>query len=123
MRETRYTQTTQANSSQLDSGGVDSEASGGTEADHDEKTPVNKVRLSDSCRQLIVDECVLCGETHRHGSADPVVANGGRSHRVEHCRGINHQGGYYLELAENADPPEWWYGRVERERGVEVEKA
>ena len=93
-----------------------------TRADHDKETPVNKVRLSDSLRQLIVDECVLCGETHRHGSMDPVAANGGRSHRVEHCHGIEHHGGYYLELADDAEPPEHWYSWVDEKSEMGVDR-
>jgi len=93
-----------------------------TEADHDAETPVNQVRFSDSGRQFIVDDCVLCGETHRHGSMDPTAAKGGRSHRVEHCHGINHSGGYYLELADDAEPPEWWHSWIESERGVSIDE-
>jgi hypothetical protein len=91
-----------------------------TEADHDAETPVNPVHFSDSGRQFILEECVLCGETHRHGSCDPVVAKGGRSHRVGHCHGINHSGGYYLELADDAEPPHWWTGWIARERGLDM---
>lgn len=83
-----------------------------TEADHEAQTPVNPVRLSESGRQFIIDECVICGERHGHGSKDRVVANGGRSHRAAHCHDTDHSGGYYLELAADAEPPEWWYGWV-----------
>ena len=78
------------------------------EADHDAQTPVNTVRLSESCKQLVIDTCVLCGGTHRHGAYDRAVARGERSHRAEHCDG-DHTGGYYLELAADADPPAYWY--------------
>jgi hypothetical protein len=91
-----------------------------TEVDHDDETPVNQVHFTDDGRQFIVKECVLCGETHRHGSCDPAVAEGGRSHRVEHCHGISHSGGYYLELADDAEPPQRWAGWLERETGVDV---
>ena len=86
----------------------------------DEKTPVNTVRLSSSLRQLIIDECVICGDRHAHGSKDPTVANGGRSHRGAHCRGVDHSGGYYIELDDDADPPERWYSWVDGESGIEV---
>lgn len=89
-----------------------------TDEDAD-KTPVNYVRLSDSVRQFIIDDCVLCGETHRHGSMDPTVATGGRSHRSAHCTGPD-TGGYYLELAPDAEPPERWYSWVDRASGLEV---
>jgi hypothetical protein len=91
-----------------------------TEADHDAKTPVNPVRLSESGRQFIIDECVICGERHGHGARDATVANGGRSHRASHCHGADHSGGYYLELADDEEPPEWWYGWVNRDTSVEV---
>ena len=96
-----------------------------TEAETDrdetaEKTPVNTVRLSDSLRQFIIDECVICGERHGHGSKDATVANGGRSHRGAHCRGVDHSGGYYIELDDDADPPERWYSWVDGESGIEV---
>ena len=84
-------------------------------ADHDAKTPVNTVRLSDSGKQLVVDHCVICGDTHRHGSHDRTVAEGGRSHRAAHCRGADHSGGYYLELDDDADPPDHWYAWLEVE--------
>jgi hypothetical protein len=84
--------------------------------DHDAKTPVNEVRLSGSLRQFIIDDCVLCGETHRHGSLDATVAKGGRSHRIAHC---GDGGGYYLELADDADPPERWYSWLESETGFD----
>lgn len=84
-----------------------------------DKTPVNYVRLGDSLRQFIIDDCVLCDETHRHGSMDPTVANGGRSHRSAHCTGPG-GAGYYLELAPDAEPPERWYSWVDRESGLEV---
>ena len=77
----------------------------------DEKTPVNTVRVSDSGRQFIVEDCVLCGGTHYHGSKDPTVAEGGRSHRVSHCGGRS-QGGYYLELDDEHEPPEHWWTYV-----------
>jgi hypothetical protein len=75
-----------------------------------EQPPVNTVRLSDTGRQFVVDECVLCGETHCHGAADAVVARGGQSSRVAHCSGRHTQ--YLLELADDADPPAWWYDWV-----------
>ena len=86
----------------------------------DEKTPVNTVRLSDSLRQFIIDECRICGARHAHGSKDPTVANGGRSHRAAHCRGVDHSGGYYIELEDDVEPPERWYSWVDRESGIEV---
>ena len=80
-----------------------------TEADHDAKTPVNTVRLSDSGKQLVVDDCVICGGTHHHGAHDRTVAEGGRSHRTAHCGDVEHSGGYYLELDDDAEPPQRWY--------------
>jgi len=76
------------------------------DADHDAETPVNTVRVSDSGKQLVVDDCVICGETHYHGAQDATVAKGERSHRAAHCGGL---GGYYLELADDADPPAHWW--------------
>lgn len=97
------------------------EQSNSTEVSHAEKTPVNHVRLADDTdRQLVIDECVLCGETHRHGSLDGAVAAGDRSHRVEHCTGIDHRGGYYLELAADAEPPTHWLEWVDSQTGVDV---
>ena len=94
-----------------------------TRANHDKETPVNDVRLRDgSLRQFVIDECVLCGETHWHGSMDPTVANGGRSHRAEHCPNIDHVGGYYLQLAADAEPPERWYTWVNEKSGIEVNR-
>jgi len=69
--------------------------------------PVNTADLSDSSRQLVVENCVLCGETHRHGAQDPSVARGEKSHRVAHCSD-RLGAGYYLQLAEDVDPPDWW---------------
>jgi len=86
-----------------------------------EQIPINHVRLSDSQLQFIVDECVLCGERHGHGSKDPTVANGGRSRRVAHCRGDGHPGEYHIELDPNADPPATWYEWVDRSTGVEIQ--
>lgn len=78
--------------------------------------PINEVRLSDSRRQLVVDECVICGETHRHGSKDPAVARGELSHRVAHCTpddpAGDAPGGYNLRLAADAERPEGWLDRV-----------
>ena len=69
--------------------------------------PVNTVVFSESGRQFIIENCVLCGETHHHGSKDPAVARGELSHRVAHCS--DRMGcGYYLQLAEDADPPDRW---------------
>lgn len=90
-----------------------------TEADHEAEEPVNDVYLS-SMRQFHIPECVICGEEHWHGSMDPTVANGGRSHRVEHCNYADHRGGYYLQLAEDADPPARWYDWVDRNTAVDV---
>ena len=74
--------------------------------------PVNTVRLSEATlRQFVVDECVICGETHYHGSRDHTVAKGGRSHRTAHCSG-SRTGGYYIELDDDADPPDRWYSWV-----------
>ena len=78
------------------------------ETDHDAKTPVNQVYVSDSGRRFIIEECVQCGETHYHGAKDPTVASGGRSHRSSHCHDRHLDGGYYLELAGDADPPVHW---------------
>lgn len=89
-------------------------------ADHEQKTPVNYVRVSDSLRQFIIDECVICGERHAHGSKDPTVATGGRSARSAHCHGVAGPGQYYLELAPDAEPPERWYSWIDREFSVEV---
>jgi len=79
---------------------------------HPDKTPVNPVRLSSSERQFVIEECVICGETHHHGAKDRTVATGGRSHRVEHCHDVDHDGGYYLELAEDAAPSDRWFAWV-----------
>jgi len=82
--------------------------------------PVNQVRVADNLRQLVVDECVVCGETHYHGARDRAVAMGRRSPRGAHCR--DEAGEYLLELAPEADPPERWFrwlgvSETARERG------
>lgn len=93
-----------------------------TEADHDEKEPVNRVHFV-SIKQFHIKQCVICGEEHYHGSMDPVVANGGRSHRVEHCHGVNHKGGYYLQLADDANPPDRWYDWVDSQTEQTVDRG
>jgi hypothetical protein len=84
------------------------------EEDHEAKEPVNYVRLSDSEKQLVVDDCVYCGGTHYHGARDREIAKGGRSHRVAHCDDLSY-GGYYLELADDAEPSKFWYQWLEVE--------
>lgn len=78
--------------------------------------PVNDVRLSRSGGALVVDECVICGGTHRHGSNDPAVARGDLSHRVAHCKprdaGEDSPGGYYLKFADDAERREIWLDYV-----------
>ena len=85
--------------------------------------PINEVRLSDSRRQLIVDECVICGETHRHGAKDPAVARGELSHRVSHCAPDDADGdapgGYNLRLASGTERPEGWLDWVLPDEGGE----
>jgi len=80
-------------------------------ADRDRQIPVNTVRVSDSGKQFIVENCVRCGDTHYHGAMDRTVAEGGRSHRASHC-GDGLDGGYYLELDHAAEPPAHWWRRV-----------
>jgi hypothetical protein len=87
------------------------------QVDHDAKKPVNVVHFSDSGKQFIIESCVICGERHAHGSKDVGVADGDRSHRAAHCHSVNHTGGYYLTLAADAEPPEWWHDWVTSERG------
>jgi len=84
------------------------------------EAPVNKVYVSDSGRQFIVEECVLCGDTHRHGAKDRAVAAGGRSTRAGHCSLQADE--YYLELADDADPPEIWRNWMRNEFGVVVDR-
>lgn len=84
------------------------------------ETPVNTVYVSDSGRQFIVDECILCGDTHRHGAKDRTVADGGRSRRGAHCSLQPDE--YYLELADDADPPEVWRDWMSTEFGVVVDR-
>lgn len=81
------------------------------EYDTEAQTPVNTVRVSDSLKRFIIDECVICGETHSHGSKSPAVANGGRSPRVAHCDDF--RGQYYLELQSDYEPPQRWYSYAE----------
>jgi|APHM01.1.fsa_nt_gi hypothetical protein len=72
-----------------------------------DKTPVNYVYF-DGRRRVVIRNCVLCGGRHGHGSRDPVLAQGGRSHRRSHCGGETDPSGYYIELAPDADvPPNW----------------
>lgn len=77
--------------------------------------PVNHVHVSDEWFQVVIDECVICGETHRH-SRDPKVLTGGRSYRSAHCHEPD-TGGYFIELAPNANVPEqllkWAYNQIE----------
>jgi len=76
----------------------------------DQAKPVNEVRVSDSGRLFIIDDCVICGGEHTHGAKDRTVAEGGRSERVSHC-GQN-RGSYFLELVDEDQPPEHWWTYV-----------
>jgi len=73
--------------------------------------PLNPVHISESGRVAVVEECVLCGEEHRHGAADSALAAGERSSRGAHCAGRHTE--YDLVLAEDADPPEHWRQQFE----------
>jgi hypothetical protein len=72
--------------------------------------PVNQVYIDDWGKVAVVEECVLCGETHRHGAADPTLAAGGQSPRAAHCAVYDAE--YCLALAEDADPPAHWWRRM-----------
>lgn len=59
--------------------------------------PVNVVdRVTDT--HYIVENCVVCGETHRHGSANYYLADDDYAHRGAHCSGS--MDGYYLTTDE-----------------------
>lgn len=58
--------------------------------------PINTVsRVTDS--QLIVEDCVLCGETHYHGTGNQSFEVGDTTHRGAHCEGGD---GYRLKMTE-----------------------
>jgi hypothetical protein len=90
----------------------------------DDDYPTNYVRLSDSYSQLVVDTCVICGDTHYHGRGDPAVARGDRSHRVAHCMGRkttdDDPRGYYLKMSDDAERPDVWLNWLRREYGDSV---
>jgi hypothetical protein len=77
--------------------------------------PTNTVRIeAGGVWRAVIDECVICGETHRHGAVDTLLADGEPSHRVRHCDpGADGPSGYYLELPEDADPPAEWRRQME----------
>ena len=81
-------------------------------------TPVNEVKIGDYGKLVIVEECVVCGETHRHGANDVALARGERSSRMAHCSGRHH--GYDLVLADDADPPACWRRRLQGGDGIDV---
>jgi len=78
--------------------------------------PTNTVRIEDTgFWHSVVDECVICGETHRHGAVDVALLEREPSHRVRHCDpDVEGPSGYYLLLAEDADPPAEWRRQVAR---------
>ena len=71
------------------------------------KQPINEVYFANA-KTLLVEECVVCGGTHRHGARDPAVARGEPSHRVSHCGDLS-ASNYYIRLAEDADPPDRYF--------------
>ena len=77
--------------------------------EHREKEPINEVRFA-SGRVLIVEECVICGDSHTHGAKGPAIARGEPAHRAAHC-GTSDSGGYYIRLADDADPPPGYFRR------------
>jgi hypothetical protein len=63
----------------------------------DEK-PVVEISTADETH-YIVDECPICGETHRHGSV-PELEVGETTTRGTHCRTENAPGEYELKFTE-----------------------
>ena len=57
---------------------------------------------------------------HRHSVADTDPVGVGPARRRCTRRGVDHSGGYYIELDDDADPPERWYSWVDGESGIEV---
>jgi hypothetical protein len=78
--------------------------------------PTNAVRIeADGVWRAVIDECVICGDTHRHGAVDVALLERKPSHRVRHCDpDVDGASGYYLELPEDADPPAEWRRQVAR---------
>ena len=63
-----------------------------------EGQPVNVVdRVTDV--HYIIEACVLCGETHRHGAVDDLEP-GKYGHRAAHC---DERGGYFLTVDEDTE--------------------
>lgn len=60
--------------------------------------PVNPIDRRDGV-QYVIEECVICGETHHHGAANPTEI-GKPSHRGAHCSELV-DGGYYIVLTED----------------------
>jgi len=60
--------------------------------------PVNVIDETTSS-QHIVEECVICGETHYHGNATPTEP-GKYGHRVAHCDREVGYNGYWLKVPE-----------------------
>lgn len=61
--------------------------------------PVNEIDRIDGI-QIVVEECVVCGETHYHGTGDRELEPGDTLPRVAHCTGT---GGYVLKMTEETE--------------------
>lgn len=64
--------------------------------------PVNRVYLSG--KVAIVEDCVVCQQTHRHG-LDYKILTDGESPRSAHCPEFT--GVYRLRLADDEEPEDW----------------
>lgn len=62
-------------------------------------TPVNEIDRIDGI-QIVVEDCVVCGETHYHGTGNRELEPGDTLERVAHCTG---GGGYVLKMTEETE--------------------
>lgn len=87
-----------------------------TDLDHYRGQPIVPVTLDLETRQAVIEDCRICGETHRHSALDPALLKGRPSHRVGHCHVPGWDGDYYLRLAEGVDVPESLQRWADRQR-------
>lgn len=63
--------------------------------------PVNEMDRIEGI-QIIVEVCVICGDTHYHGTGGELPAVGDETHRVAHCGGEIGTG-YHLVRTEGTE--------------------
>jgi hypothetical protein len=66
-----------------------------------EGKPINKVKLEPP--HFVVENCVICGETHRHGCPDHTEPERYLGERSAHCGNIDDPayGSYIIELEDS----------------------